>query len=194
MGPLEDDVVPDRHYYRCPCGKLVGWRYNPTANPLVRIEKRMHDYDFGVDEIEVPRDFTCACGRAYDGSGTWHHESEIPNIEAPVSMHVVKPEIPPHFNPAFGCEVESRAHLEHLQRVHGCEDAENVGRHLIDSNGALPDTPTNATTAHAEKVSDLEKKFEAGEVRWGDDSDDADLADPTDFEGDPIVVPSRRQA
>lgn len=34
----------------------------------------------------------------------------------------LRPEIPPHFNQSFNCHVESRAHLERLQKAHGCQD------------------------------------------------------------------------
>jgi putative FmdB family regulatory protein len=36
----------------------------------------------------------------------------------------VTPDIPPHFNSAFGHEVHSRVQLKNLQRQHGCEDFE----------------------------------------------------------------------
>lgn len=156
-------TVEERDYtYICPCGKPVGTRTDTSADPRIILSKKMHTYDFGFDVSESRVDFSCLCGRDYDGSGKWVPRDELPTIEPPVFMGNLRPEIPPHFNSSLGCEVESRAHLEHLQAKHGCEDR---GLYKTDSDGVpscVPrDLDTIAKRANEESEAMADQHFEA---------------------------------
>ena len=118
--------------YRCPCGETNGvWPGSPPADPTITVIPGMG----GKDRPVVTQDeFRCrACDRHYGPD--WMLVSE--EQHSPFFWNQ-RPEVPEHFNRGLGQMVYGREHLEHLQAVHGCEDA-YFGK--PDKDGALPGTP-----------------------------------------------------
>lgn len=105
---------------------------------------------------EAPHQSPPACAWCLSPHTVWAH-SYLPPMGP--TFIVSRPEIPPHYNPAFGCEVESRAHLEHLQRLTGCEDADmDTG---AARRGGVPSfVPTDADRVTVSEHPDTERLSE----------------------------------
>jgi hypothetical protein len=63
------------------------------------------------------------CGAA-PAKGKW---VEVPALVTLSGAIGEQREIPPHFNHSFDCHVEGRAHLKHLQALHGTRDYDPRG-------------------------------------------------------------------
>jgi hypothetical protein len=66
---------------------------------------------------ETPATQTCYCGKRAkrDRAAEMHGNS--------ILRATRRREFFAHYNPSFGCDIESRAHLEHLQKERGYSDA-----------------------------------------------------------------------
>lgn len=71
--------------------------------------------------------FPCDCGAALDDSEWQRIETGYAYGSRRSGYSTSESDFRPHYNPSFGCEVESLSHLRKLQRATGAQDAVVTG-------------------------------------------------------------------